>query len=278
MPYHVRASSCGATRDTMAWMRSAIARSTSGIAAIASRAAWRSSAFLRPPRSARSSSARCFIASRSAGLNPSEAARSCSVSLIGSPAPPRCAAAPGGPGSRRGSRWVMMPSRGDRCAGIVPLRSPAAATRVDGSRAWSIRARGQWHDPPDGIRRDSDCEDDRGTRARPVLVAGHEGWPCPGLPWRSAGRGRRWEGRRSPSGSPRVVAGERAAGLGPGDRQLPARQRAAGASPLTVEPLGSACSPWVHRCLPVAGCDPRARVRGHLRWPVRPVGVGHRPS
>ena len=56
---------------TSVWIRSARARSPSGIAAIASRQAWASSAFFAPPRPEdRSSAARACIADLSASVKP----------------------------------------------------------------------------------------------------------------------------------------------------------------------------------------------------------------
>src|SRR4051794_3682236 len=71
MPYQVFGSRSGATVVTIAWMRSAIARSASSISAILSRRLCRSSAFFAPfLPSALSSAARSFIAARSASVNP----------------------------------------------------------------------------------------------------------------------------------------------------------------------------------------------------------------
>src|SRR5215831_9541076 len=71
MPYQVFGASCGAAAVTVACTRSASARSSGAIFAIASRAACRSSACLAPfLPSARSSAARAFIAARSSALKP----------------------------------------------------------------------------------------------------------------------------------------------------------------------------------------------------------------
>src|SRR5829696_4102561 len=73
MPYHVLGDRSGAVAVTVACTRSASARSPGAISAILSRTACRPSAFLSPfLPSARSSSARSFMAARSSALNPSD--------------------------------------------------------------------------------------------------------------------------------------------------------------------------------------------------------------
>src|SRR3954449_3042352 len=71
MPYQVLGARSGALAVTVTWTRSAIARSAGPIFAMLSRRACSPSAFFAPLfPSARSSSARCFIAARSAALKP----------------------------------------------------------------------------------------------------------------------------------------------------------------------------------------------------------------
>src|SRR4051794_35956977 len=71
MPYQVLGVSSGAWAVTVTWTRSAIARSAGSILAMLSGRACSPSAFRAPLLpSARSSSARCFIAARSAVLKP----------------------------------------------------------------------------------------------------------------------------------------------------------------------------------------------------------------
>ena len=73
MPYQVFGASCGACVVTATCSRSASARSSGAIFSIASRAACSPSAFFAPfLPSARSSSARSFMAARSSALNPSD--------------------------------------------------------------------------------------------------------------------------------------------------------------------------------------------------------------
>src|SRR3954447_18071787 len=72
MPYQVLGAKSGALAVTVTWTRSAIARSAGSIFAMLSSRACSPSAFLAPLLpSARSSSARCFIAARSAAVKPS---------------------------------------------------------------------------------------------------------------------------------------------------------------------------------------------------------------
>src|SRR3954451_3706861 len=73
MPYQVLAIRSGAAAVTVTWTRSARARSSGVILAMLSRSACRPSAFWAPfLPSARSSSARAFMAARSSALKPSD--------------------------------------------------------------------------------------------------------------------------------------------------------------------------------------------------------------
>ena len=86
MPYHVFGVRSGAFAVTVTCTRSASARSSGAIFAIASSTAWRPSAFLAPfLPSARSSAARSFIAARSSALKPSDSVSAFFAGILGLP-------------------------------------------------------------------------------------------------------------------------------------------------------------------------------------------------
>src|SRR3954453_4683612 len=86
MPYQVLGDRSGAAAVTVTWTRSARARSSGVILAMASRSACSPSAFFTPLfPSARSSAARCFIAARSSALNPSDSVCTVSVDILETP-------------------------------------------------------------------------------------------------------------------------------------------------------------------------------------------------
>ena len=86
MPYQVLGARSGAVVVTATCTRSASARPSGAMPAIASRTALRPSAFLAPffP-SARSSAARSFIAARSSALKPLVAFEPAFLGIFGSP-------------------------------------------------------------------------------------------------------------------------------------------------------------------------------------------------